>query len=57
MKRKNFEVPDELQLKDIPTKYNSGLDPLTVKKELKNLLKKRREYQLGLLERIEFFLN
>lgn len=45
MKRKNFEVPDELQLKDIPTKYNSGLYPLTVKKELKNLRKKISEFQ------------
>lgn len=45
MKRKYFEVPTELQLSEISTKYNSGLDPITVKKELKKIREKISELQ------------
>lgn len=45
MKRNYFEVPEKLVLKELPTNYNSGLDPLSIKKELKVLRKKISEIQ------------
>lgn len=45
MKRKYFKVPENLILKEIPTKYNTGLDPLSLKKEIKKYSKKIAELQ------------
>jgi PPK2 family polyphosphate:nucleotide phosphotransferase len=45
MKRNYFKVPENLNLKDIPTKYNTGLDPIALKKEIKKYSKKIAELQ------------
>lgn len=45
MKRKYFEVPEQFTLADSATTYKTGLDPLTVKKELKKYRKKISELQ------------
>ena len=45
MKLKNFKVPDNLKLQDVPTTYDIDLDPLMVKKELKSYRKKLAELQ------------
>ncbi len=45
MKRKYFEVPEDLELKDISTTYKTGLDPISVKKELKKYRTKISELQ------------
>ena len=45
MKRNYFKVPQNLKLKEIPTKYNTGLDPIALKKEIKKYSKKIAELQ------------
>lgn len=45
MKRNYFKVPDNLDLKEIATKYNTGLDPISIKKEIKKYSKKIAEIQ------------
>lgn len=45
MKRKYFKVPEDLDLKNIATTYETGLDIVSVKKELKKYRKKIAEFQ------------
>lgn len=45
MKRKYFKVPEDLNLKERPTTYETGLDLLSIKKELKKYRKKIAEFQ------------
>lgn len=45
MKRNYFKVPKNLNLKETPTKYNTGLDPIAIKKEIKKYSNKIAEIQ------------
>lgn len=45
MKRKYFEVPENVNIREISTTFNTGLDPLTLEKEIKKYRKKIIEIQ------------